>query len=108
VCSTYKPRVSAICIALIFALGSPVAAHAQENEQSEYRDNGPLIAEELAERVLEANPGLASAAAAAEAAAELCRGAVHDRIGAAQSKNRVQPANTLARHVTCAGSRRAV
>jgi len=69
VCSTYKPRVSAICIALIFALGSPVAAHAQENEHSEYRDNGPLTAEELAERVLEANPGLASAAAAAEAAA---------------------------------------
>jgi len=64
-----KQRILAMSIALTVALASPAAAQAPQSENFQIGSGGPLTAHALAEWVLQANPGLAAAAAAAEAAA---------------------------------------
>lgn len=66
---TEKRRSSAMRIALILAIIGPVRVHAQPDGHGDIRNAESMTAEQLAEWVLEANPGLASAAAGAAAAA---------------------------------------
>lgn len=64
----YKRCVLAICVCVIVAI-SPAWGQALQPEHGVVQDEIPLTAEKLAEWVLEANPSLVSARAAAEAAA---------------------------------------
>lgn len=65
----YKHYTPAACILMMLAIISPAPVQAQQPGYDDIQDNDPLTAGQLAQWVLEANPGLASAVAAAEAAA---------------------------------------